>query len=173
MIDNDILKKRGSENVMKKFWCFIKPTFLMLIGFVLAVLIQAVMATFIDMDALPELWRTVIMAVVCAIIILLLGISVDREKCKFGFIPMIILLIAFAVINIFAGDDTILGFISIVGNWEFSVIRMIWYNAADYVNVPNFVMQHELLANATSLAASVIIVPSFMLLGSLFHKSDE
>lgn len=159
---------------MKKFWNFIKPTFLMLIGFASTILIQAVISAFFNMDTLPELWSTVITAVGCAVIILLLGISVDREKCKFGFIPMILLLIAFGVINIlFAGDDTILAFISTVANWEFSVLRMIWYNAADYLNVPTFVMQHELLVNAVSLAASVIIIPSFMLIGSLFHKSDE
>lgn len=158
---------------MKKFLNFLKPVFIMLVGSVLAVFVQNIVTQFFLKGALSDLWEAVIFAVVFPVIMLLLSISIDREKCKYGFIAVVVLLTVFALLNIFASHDAIIGWIAIVGNWEFSTIIMIWYTACDYMKIPTFPMENEILVNVTSLIASLIIIPLFMLIGTLMHKKKD
>lgn len=154
---------------MKKFINFIKPSVLMVIGFILSVAVHSIVSRIFSIS---DTANTIAALAECAVIMLILGIFVDRKKCRFGFIPMIIILIAFAVFNIFTGSDSA-DFITSVGNWAFLAVRMLWYHVTDLLNVPGFTLRHDTLMNVSSILASVIFVPSLMLLGSLFHKRNE
>jgi len=153
-------------NAMKRFINFIKPSVLMIVGFILSVLVHSAVSRIFS---LSNLANTIAALAECAVIMLALGILIDRKKCIFGFIPMIIILIAFAVFNIFAGSDTA-DYITLIGNWAFLAVQMLWYNAADLLNAPGFTIEHSTLINVSSALASAILVPSFMLIGSLFHR---
>lgn len=158
---------------MKKFWDFIKPTLVMLAGFLITLLIQSVVGAFVSADWATGMFHTLSGILICAVVMLLLGISIDRRDSKFGFIPMLILMILFPILNIiFAGRDPISS-IATVGNWEFSLIRMLWYDVTDYLSIPTFTVNHEMLINVTSIVISIIIVFSFMLLGSLMHRKKK
>lgn len=160
------------RNKMKKVWNLIKPTLIMLSGFILSFLIQAVIGSFVNVNSTPSMLNTILTAFGCGIIIMLLSISIDIKKSKFGFILMIIVMIIFAVLNIaFVGYDPI-SFIATVGNWEFSLVRMMWYDVADLLKQPAFTIEHSFFIQASSLIASIAIVISFMLLGSLFNRKN-
>lgn len=158
---------------MKKVWNLIKPTLIMLSGFILSFLIQAIIGSFVNVNSTPSMLNTILTAFGCGIIIMLLSISIDIKKSKFGFIPMIIVMIIFAVLNIaFVGYDPV-SYIATVGNWEFSLVRMMWYDVSDLLNQPAFTVEHSLLINIFSVIASIVIVIPFMLLGSLLHKKNK
>lgn len=158
---------------MKKVWNFIKPTLIMLFGFILSFLIQAIIGSFVNVNSTPSMLNTILTAFGCGIIIMLLSISIDLKKSKFGFILMIMVMFIFAVLNIaFVGYDPI-SFIATVGNWEFSLVRMMWYDVADLLNQPAFTAEHSLLVNISSVIASIVIVIPFMLIGSLLHKKNK
>lgn len=158
---------------MKKVWYFIQPSLVMLVGFVLTMLIQSVVQGIMGLTWSVSMSDTLTGILIGAVIMFLLGIFVDRKESKFGFIPMILLMIAFAVLNIlFAGKDPVSS-IATVGNWEFSMLRMLWYNVTDWLGIPFFTVKYEMFINISSIVVSVLLVVSFMLLGSLIHRKKK